>query len=224
MDGLPDSEIRTYSPAELAFLVAAFRQAHGWSQETLAELSGVTPRTVQRVEAGEPSSLDTRRALARAFALEDIDTFNRPHEMTTPEGAARTKEDFDRRFAVVETKPVDGSALITTIVASGPYRTIHTGAAGRPPREVEDLQARIMDFLQDVMDVADVAGQVEILGYGEEVEGWIAEMRGLGWELASGSRKVDVSPARLPTEIIYVLAVAAGAGERHVAVPQEPGR
>ena len=67
MDGLPDTEIRTYRAAELALLVTAFRQAHGWSQETLAELSGVTPRTVQRIEAGEPSSLDTRRVLARAF-------------------------------------------------------------------------------------------------------------------------------------------------------------
>ncbi len=65
----------------------------------------------------------------------------------------------------------------------------------------------------------DVARHVEILGYGDELEGWITEMHGLGWELASGSRKVDVSPARLPAEITYVLAVLPGAGKRHVAVP-----
>jgi transcriptional regulator with XRE-family HTH domain len=222
MDAVPDTEYRPYSPEQLACLVSLFRQAHGWSQETLAELAGVTPRTVQRVEAAEPTNLDTRRALARAFAIEDIDTFNRPHEMSTPDGAARAKQDFDRRFTVVETERADGRTLVTAIAASGPYRAIHTGAVGRPPREVEDLYARIADFLQDVMNVADVAGRVEVLGYGDEVEGRIAEMRGFGWELASGSRKVDVSPARLPTEITYVLAIPAGAGNRHVAVPKEP--
>ena len=212
MDSLPHTETRAYNLAELAFLVAAFRQAHGWSQETLAELAGVTPRTLQRVEAGEPSSLDTRRALARAFALDDIDTFNRPREMATPEGAARAKQDVDRRFMVIETEPVDGRTPVATIVASGPCRAIHTGAAGRPPREAEGLQATIMDFLRNLLDVADVAGPAEILGYGDEVEGWIAEMRRIGWELAAGSRKVDVSPAHLPTEPTYVLAVPAGAG------------
>jgi len=31
-----------------------------WPQETLEELSGLTVRTIQRVEAGQPSSIDTR--------------------------------------------------------------------------------------------------------------------------------------------------------------------
>ena len=47
----------------------------GWSQETLAELSGLTVRTIQRVEAGQTSSLDTRRALARGFEIPDTDVF-----------------------------------------------------------------------------------------------------------------------------------------------------
>lgn len=42
-----------------------------WSQDTLSALSKLSIRTIQRVENGEPSNGDTRRALALAFELED---------------------------------------------------------------------------------------------------------------------------------------------------------
>jgi DNA-binding XRE family transcriptional regulator len=61
---------------DLAFLIRVLRQASEWPQETLAELSGLTVRTIQHGEKGDPSSLDTRRALARGFGYEDLDVFN----------------------------------------------------------------------------------------------------------------------------------------------------
>ncbi len=57
------------TPAEVGFLVDVHRDAMEWSQETLVELSGLTVRTIQRVEAGQPSRLDTRRAIARGFKI-----------------------------------------------------------------------------------------------------------------------------------------------------------
>lgn len=47
--------------------VKALRQSRGWSQEVLAELSGLSVRTIQRVERGEPASQDTITALAHVF-------------------------------------------------------------------------------------------------------------------------------------------------------------
>jgi hypothetical protein len=41
-------------------------------------LARLNERTIQRVENGEPSTLDTRRALARAFGFEDLDIFEKP--------------------------------------------------------------------------------------------------------------------------------------------------
>lgn len=66
------------TPAELAKFVKTMRDMNKWSQATLAEIARVTERTIQRVENGEPSSLDTRRALARAFGFEDLDAFDKP--------------------------------------------------------------------------------------------------------------------------------------------------
>jgi DNA-binding XRE family transcriptional regulator len=61
-------EHRVPTPAEVAEITKALREAKKWTQETLAEVAGLTNRTIQRVENGEPSSLDTRRAIAGAFA------------------------------------------------------------------------------------------------------------------------------------------------------------
>ena len=54
------------APIDLARL-AAFRTSRDWSQDDLAAASGLSTRTVQRLEFGEPASLDTLRALAAAF-------------------------------------------------------------------------------------------------------------------------------------------------------------
>ena len=48
-------------------LVKELRLERGWSQEQLAEIAGVSLRTIQRVEADGNCSLETRNALAAAF-------------------------------------------------------------------------------------------------------------------------------------------------------------
>jgi ribosome-binding protein aMBF1 (putative translation factor) len=60
---------RPLDDKEVARFVRVQREANGWTQDTLAALSRLNVRTIQRVEDGQPSNLDTRRALARAFEL-----------------------------------------------------------------------------------------------------------------------------------------------------------
>ncbi|PCN47333.1 XRE family transcriptional regulator [Curtobacterium sp. 'Ferrero'] len=47
--------------------ITALRRERGWTQERLAEMSGVAVRTVQRVESGKDASLETLGAIARAL-------------------------------------------------------------------------------------------------------------------------------------------------------------
>ncbi len=49
--------------------VKLLRKQNGWSQKTLADLSGVSTRTIQRIENGEPPGLDTAAALASIFEI-----------------------------------------------------------------------------------------------------------------------------------------------------------
>lgn len=63
--------------------IRKLRFDRGWSQETLAELSGLSVRTVQRIERGGTASLETLGALAVAFDMDiaelttEMDMYNR---------------------------------------------------------------------------------------------------------------------------------------------------
>ena len=50
--------------------VQKLRLKHGWSQQQLAEASGLSVRTVQRIEAGQPASVETLKSLAAVFQVE----------------------------------------------------------------------------------------------------------------------------------------------------------
>ena len=47
----------------------SLRLSRAWSQEQLAELSGLSVRTVQRIENGDQPSLETLSALAAVFEV-----------------------------------------------------------------------------------------------------------------------------------------------------------
>ena len=51
-------------------LVQKLRLQRGWSQEQLAELSGLSVRTIQRMERGLPASNETLKSLASVFEIE----------------------------------------------------------------------------------------------------------------------------------------------------------
>lgn len=50
--------------------IVALRTDHGWSQEALAAAAGVSARTIQRLEEGQPGAIETVAAVARAFGLD----------------------------------------------------------------------------------------------------------------------------------------------------------
>lgn len=54
-------------------LIRKYRSKHMWSQEQLAEATGLGLRTIQRIEARGSASIETIRALAAVFEVE-VDT------------------------------------------------------------------------------------------------------------------------------------------------------
>lgn len=51
-------------------IVRKLRLQRGWSQEQLATLSGLSVRTIQRIEQGQPPGLESLKALASVFELD----------------------------------------------------------------------------------------------------------------------------------------------------------
>jgi XRE family transcriptional regulator, regulator of sulfur utilization len=56
-------------------IVRKLRLQRGWSQDQLAEFTGLSVRTIQRLERGQKPSLETSKSLASVFEV-DLSTFN----------------------------------------------------------------------------------------------------------------------------------------------------
>ncbi|MEC8003969.1 MAG: helix-turn-helix transcriptional regulator, partial [Pseudomonadota bacterium] len=54
-------------------MIKSLRTKHHYSQEQLARMSGLSLRTIQRVESGQSASLETLKSLAAVFEI-DVDT------------------------------------------------------------------------------------------------------------------------------------------------------
>jgi len=55
---------------ETSLLVQKLRLQRGWSQQQLAELTGLSVRTVQRIERGQAASLESLKSLAAVFEID----------------------------------------------------------------------------------------------------------------------------------------------------------
>ncbi|APZ07755.1 helix-turn-helix domain-containing protein [Kosakonia cowanii] len=71
----------------------SLRLARAWSQEQLAELSGLSVRTVQRIENGDQPSLETLSALAAVFevSVADLSGSNAPIDDALDQRIAEAK-------------------------------------------------------------------------------------------------------------------------------------
>ena len=65
-------------------LIQKLRLQRGWSQEQLAELSGLSVRTIQRLERGQTASVESLKALGAAFEI-DFSHLKEPEMSTNAE-------------------------------------------------------------------------------------------------------------------------------------------
>ncbi len=64
-------------------LIQKLRLQHGWSQQQLAELSGISVRTIQRIERGQAASTESLKSLAAVFEI-DFSTIQSESNMNNP--------------------------------------------------------------------------------------------------------------------------------------------
>lgn len=62
-------------------LIQKLRLQRGWSQQQLADLSGLSTRTIQRLENGHPASVESLKSLAAVFEV-DFQTLQGEPAMT----------------------------------------------------------------------------------------------------------------------------------------------
>ncbi len=104
-------------------LVKQLREAKAWSQDHLAQISGLSLRTIQRVEADGIASAETKMSIASAFGIAAEALTPKP----TPRGARRSNAWWGTAFGFAGIAV--GAALACLGVATGYNTAAESGTA-----------------------------------------------------------------------------------------------
>jgi transcriptional regulator with XRE-family HTH domain len=211
--------------------IRLLREHRAWTQEHLAQVAGVTTRTVQRVESGEGVQVDTLQALAAALdvdvpslrfdALELIaQQLGVPRDKVTPELIAERQKELDAKYVKVP---------MTRVAASADLRAFSDAMSfyfDCIPKDdaVQDVAAALQQDLHDLMDIGrDIEAthrrQFEVNAFEH-----VTELERLGAVVSIGRRngrmKVSDQEAMAWTCVYVVVSLKEDAKET-VLVPKD---
>lgn len=218
---------RLLMPDELALCIKLFREMRQWSQEQLGAISGLNVRTIQRVEQGLSASLDTRRALARAFEFEDIDALNKPFPIPSEEEFKATKEKFDREHVTLTALPLMTGKQLAKLVESCTMDL--SEPAFELSREADEAFAVLVDNFRDYRDCADVYSETQKFEVYDDMQSHIDALKRLGVSLRYAERKIavkwgsDPDSKPMPTDVLYVIGFPLGKEPEQFATPKSGG-
>lgn len=227
-----DTNTATLPPAMLGFWVKCIRKSMNWSQEAVAEASGLTVRTVQRVEAGEPSSVSTRRSLARGLGYGNHDIFDTPdfildvHKILSEIGESN-REAMEKQFPDHIKLP---AARVTGGDALGWIADISGGLVLHMDDEIslvaKEKAAALFDYLQELIDVIDLLSFTEKLDYSQEVGVMLTDLETNGATAYYSTRKAQFVGSNWPNKapiamtIVYVTVVSSAKSLTEMMVPR----
>lgn len=220
-------QARLLTPAELALCVRLFREMRQWSQEQLAEISGLNVRTLQRVEQGQAASLDTRRALARAFEFEDVDALNKPFTIPTAEELKAQKEKFDREHVMLTALPLTTGKQLAKLTELHMMDLSESGF--ELSREADKTFAELVDYFRDYRDCADAYSESTKFEVYDELQSRIDALKTLGVSLRYAERNmhvkwgVETAAKPMLVSVLYVVAFPLGKEPDQFATPKSGG-
>jgi len=216
---------RLITPVELASVIRTFRELRQWSQETLATLSGLSVRTIQRVEKGDPSDLDTRRALARAFDSEDLNIFNKPYTIPTSDEFKKAQEEFEREHVILDSVVATTGRELAKLFENATMDM--SNPAVELDREPATEFAELVDYLREYRDCAELYTEVQKLDVYDELQRHIDALDAANISLCYATRNTklvgrdwkDKNP--WPVTLLYFSAYHKGEVPDKMAVPKK---
>lgn len=211
---------RNLTNHELAACIKMLRQSRQWTQETLAVLSRLTDRTVQRIERGEGASVTSRRALANAFELGDLDFFNKPFKVPTDEELQQQREQFDRDHMTLPAISLTTGRSLGILASECSMDTANLAF------EADDATncafAELVDFYREFRDCSDLYTETQKLDVYKELEAMIKTLHNCGVSLRYARRNLKVGPedAKLPIVAFHLVGFASGNEAENLIVPR----
>jgi transcriptional regulator with XRE-family HTH domain len=201
-----NTEPQPLTPEKLAEMVKFLRELRKWSQETLADLSGLHIRTVQRIEGAESSSADSRRALARGFELHDIDAFNKPYRVYTDAEVGAERKKVEDKYLELEATTISSGRQLGEIAAQSTMDCV-TQEIELTDEAGTEL-AYLVDYVRDYRDCASEYSEVGKLKIYAELQEHIDVLARSGISLCYAMRKTVLVKESWPDKAPWPVTVA----------------
>lgn len=228
--------LKSLDPKLLGFWTRCIRETSKWSQDALAASSGLDVRTIQRIEAGKPTSITTRRALARGLGYDNPDTFEDPdfirriHELL--DGARKAAEqsqlkELEKQFPdhiPVKTRAITEGSQLGQLAEASQGFLLHMD--DDIAEEAKEQTAAIFDYVRDLGDLGGVDSYSYKLGFHRELDAMVRGLNELGVSMYMATRStklmndswVDKTP--LPFTIAYLTVVRSEKELQEMMVPR----
>jgi len=213
------------SSQDLAIIIRTLREMMGWSQDTLSALSGLSLRTIQRVECGKPSNAVTRQALSRAFELDDIDAYNKPLRFPDPREIQAARERFEREHVTLEVHVATSGRDLIRIFDTADMSS--ASSVVELEGDAAEAFAGLVDYLRDYRDCSDVMSETDKLGASRDTQAYFDRLSGAGFSVVYARRKVALVgknwPDRTPVKmaIVYLVVYPKGKEPGVIAVQRQ---
>ena len=213
------------SPAELAASMKRLRAVFFLSQEQLADMARLSTRTIQRIERGEPSDVNTRRALARAFDFEDIDFYNKPFTPTGEELLIAEKLEFELTHVTLEVSLLDTgktlARLVETMIMDMSVPTFEMS------QEADEAFAALIDYFRHYRNFADDYSEVDKFAVYDELQRHIDGLKAMGVLLCYAIYHMEVKSSDdatsqpRKTKALIVAAYPQGEEKQFIKIPRD---
>jgi|GEM_PF-349358 len=216
-----NDEMQSIDPKTLALWVRTLRIAGELSQENVADASGLPVRTIQRVEAGKPSTSETRRSLARGFGFEDWEVFNKAEmgqqfrEIIDDLGKASMKQFDEQHPDLVRLKTERagrGSHLARAVEKATCYWQHYDDDIAD---EAKAGAAMLFDYLREYGDAAELYSETEKFSVFSDLDSMLKDIEANGAAVHLAMRRCAVVgkdwPDKTPHEIVIFYLVVAPA-------------
>lgn len=212
------------SPKEVANFVRLLRENLHWSQEQLAAISGLSARTIQRVEQGESANFDTRRALARAFELEDIDALNKPLSVPSEEEFRAAKEKYDRDNIMLGVEPLTSGRQLAQLAETHEMDLAEPAFELR--RDAAEVFTALVDAFHDYRECSELYTAVQKLDFYDDFQRHIDELKAKSVSLRYAERRMQMGintpdSKSLRVTVLYFLAFPLGKEPEQIATPRD---
>lgn len=222
-------------PAMLGSWVKILRLAQKWSQDALAEASGLTVRTVQRVEAGERTSRTTRRGLARGLGYDIADVLDDPectagivkfYETINADQAATVEANHPDHLKLT-VKPLETGGALAGVIAACSSWMFHCDEEA--PADAQLVATGLFNLVPDYGDIWEdlsFSGRVQ---FQANLAAPLDALKALGMRAYQTTRATQivgknwVDPTPLPMTIGCVAIIPADRDLSHTLVPKRWG-